>query len=300
MVRLSHVDVAGGRLAVHDLSPDAAPAAPTVLAVHGITANALAWLAVARELGGEVRLLAPDLAGRAASRDVSRPGGLAGHVDHLIAVLDAFGVDRAAVAGHSMGGFVAALAARRHPDRVAAAVLVDGGIGFGPPPDTDVDAVLDRAVGPAMRRLQMRFDSPAAYRSFWQQHPALTAVWGTPAEPDLDAYIRHDLVRDGDRWRSSCRAEVVRADGADVLCDAETLAAGPALQLPTTFLWAARGMLDEPQGLYDEARIAAARLPPNVHRRRVEDINHYTIVFLPRGVRAVAAAIRDATRRAFG
>jgi pimeloyl-ACP methyl ester carboxylesterase len=292
--RISHVDVAGGRLVVHDLSPDAAAGAPAVIAVHGITANALAWLGVARELGRDVRLLAPDLAGRAASRDVLRQGGLAGHVEHLIAVLDAFGVERAAAAGHSMGGFVAALAAHRHPDRIHAAVLVDGGVGFALPPYADVDAVLDQVVGPALRRLQMRFDSPSAYRAFWQQHPALTAVWGTPAEPDLDAYIRHDLVRDGEGWRSSCRSEVIRADGADVLSDAQTLAAAPALRVPTTFLLAARGMLDEPHGLYDEARLSTAGLPPHVQVRRVEDTNHYTIVFLPQGVRAVAAAIRAA------
>ncbi len=38
--------------------------APTVLALHGITSNGRAWDAVARELGGDVRLLAPDLRGR--------------------------------------------------------------------------------------------------------------------------------------------------------------------------------------------------------------------------------------------
>jgi pimeloyl-ACP methyl ester carboxylesterase len=300
VVDLSYVDVGGGRLAVHDLAPDAPATAPAVLAVHGITANALSWLGVARELGRDLRLLAPDLAGRAASRDVAGPGGLARHVDHLIEVLDAFGIDRAVVAGHSMGAFVTALAATRRPDRVAAAVLVDGGVGWELPADADVDAVLDAIVGPALRRLQMRFDSPAAYRTFWQQHPALRAVWGTPAEPDLEAYLRHDLVRDGDQWRSSCRAEVVRADGADVLRDPEVLGAAAALPVPATLLWAARGMLDEPQGLYDEARLAAAGLPAHVGVRLVEDTNHYTIVLLPHGARRVAAAVRQAAERASG
>ena len=297
MAGLSQVDVRGGRLAVHDLSPDAPGSAPVVLAVHGITANGLAWLPVARELGREVRLLAPDLAGRAASRDVARPGGLAGHVDDLIAVLDAVGLDRAVVVGHSMGAFVTALAAARRPDRVAAAVLVDGGIGWDLPPDADVDAVLEEMLGPALRRLRMRFASPAAYWTFWQQHPALTAVWGTTAEPDLDAYLRHDLVRDGDQWRSSCRPEVIRADGADVLRDPAVLGAASALTVPATLLWAARGMLDQPQGLYDEARVGAAGLPPHVDVRRVDDTNHYTIVLLPRGARPVAAAVRRAVDR---
>jgi pimeloyl-ACP methyl ester carboxylesterase len=297
-IDFSYVDVDHGRLAVHDLSPNARASAPAVVAMHGITANALAWLAVARELGREVRLLAPDLAGRAASRDVARPGGLARHVDDLVAVLDAFGIDRAVVAGHSMGAFVTALAATRRPDRVSAAVLVDGGIGWDLPPDADVDAVLDDVVGPALRRLQMRFDSPLACLAFWREHPALRAVWGTAAEPDLDAYIRHDLIREGDQWRSSCRSEVIRADGADIFRDPEVLGAAAALPVPATLLWAARGMLDEPQGLYDEARIGWARLPPHVDVHRIDDTNHYTIVLLPQGARPVAAAIRRAVERA--
>jgi pimeloyl-ACP methyl ester carboxylesterase len=288
------VDVDGGRLAVHDLSPDAPASAPVVVAVHGITANAMAWLAVAGELGHAVRLLAPDLAGRAASRDVRQPRGLAGHVDHLVAVLDAVGLDRAVVAGHSMGAFIAALAAVRRPDRVAAAVLVDGGVAWPPPAESDVDAALERTIGPAMRRLRMRFDSPEAYRDYWRQHPALTAVWGTAAEPALDAYLRHDLVRDGDAWRSSCRADVIRTDGADILRGPEVRAAAPSLAVPTTLLWAERGMLDEPRGLYDADHLASAGLPATVAVRQVRDVNHYTIVFRPAGVRAVAAAIRAA------
>ena len=45
--------------------------------------------------------------------------------------------------------------------------------------------------------------------------------------------------------------------------------------VPAEFLWAARGLLDEAQGLYDEARLAALDLPDGVpgHRR---DANHYT------------------------
>ncbi len=50
-------------------------------------------------------------------------------------VLDHLGLDRAVVVGHSMGAFVTALLAARHPDRVERAVLVDGGFAFPPPPD---------------------------------------------------------------------------------------------------------------------------------------------------------------------
>jgi lipase len=48
--------------------------------------------------------------------------------DDVIGVLDALGWGRAVVVGHSWGASVALAAAGAHPDRLAAAVLIDGGL----------------------------------------------------------------------------------------------------------------------------------------------------------------------------
>jgi pimeloyl-ACP methyl ester carboxylesterase len=47
------------------------------------------------------------------------------HVADAVAVLDALGVDRAVVAGHSWGGNLALQLAVAHPDRVAALLIID-------------------------------------------------------------------------------------------------------------------------------------------------------------------------------
>jgi proline iminopeptidase len=47
------------------------------------------------------------------------------HVDDAVGVLDALGVDRAAVVGHSWGGHLAMHLALAHPGRVAAALVID-------------------------------------------------------------------------------------------------------------------------------------------------------------------------------
>jgi proline iminopeptidase len=47
------------------------------------------------------------------------------HVADAVAVLDALGVDRAVVAGHSWGGHLALQLAVAHPDRVAALLIID-------------------------------------------------------------------------------------------------------------------------------------------------------------------------------
>lgn len=170
--------VVGGSLELHELAPGELP---LVLALHGITANALSWGAVASAVAGRARVVAPDLRGRAGSRAVAGPWGLGEHADDVPAVLDHLGVERAVLAGHSMGAFVAALAAARHPERVSGVLLVDGGFGFPPPAGVDGDELLHAVLGPAMARLSMTFASGDAYLEFWSQHPAVGPALEGPA-----------------------------------------------------------------------------------------------------------------------
>jgi pimeloyl-ACP methyl ester carboxylesterase len=273
-------------LEVHEW-PAAAPGAPVVLATHGITANGLSWGPVADHLGGRVRLIAPDLAGRAGSRDEPGPYGLGRHADDLIALLDGRGIERAVLAGHSMGASVTALAAVRHPDRVSGVVLVDGGLARPLPAGADVEAVLTALLGPAIARLDATFASPGEYREFWLKHPAFGFAW----MPALEAYLMHDLVGDGP-YRSSCIAEAVRVDGADMLAGPEATAAIHRLTVPGVLLWADRGLLDQTPGAYSVE--SAAGLP--VTSVRVPDTNHYSILVGPDGAEVVAAhLLRAAT-----
>jgi pimeloyl-ACP methyl ester carboxylesterase len=294
------LEVPGGSLEVHDLSVgDPGQQAPVVLAVHGITANGLSWVCVAEELyrrrgPGSVRFLAPDLRGRADSRSAPGPYGLGTHADDVLAIADTV-TARPVLVGHSMGAFVTSVAGSRAPERFTGSVLVDGGFAFPPPSDLDIDAALTAVIGPAMTRLGMRFPNPDAYLDFWRDHPALGPALAGDLGPQVRRYVLHDLVRTehGD-WVSSCVLDAIRADGADVLADPEVHAAAVravAAGLATELLWAPRGLQDEAQGLYDDARIAALDLPPAVMVTRIADVNHYTAVFAPNGTTAVVDAI---------
>ena len=295
------IELPEGSLAIHDLTVGAAaPEAPVVLAVHGITANGLSWRRVADEVdrrhgSGAVRFLAPDLRGRGDSRTAPGPYGLAAHVDDLTQIASVFAAAPLLV-GHSMGAFICALAVARHPDRFAGAVLVDGGLAFPVDASADIDAALQAVIGPAMDRLRMRFDGPDAYLDFWAQHPALGPVLRGPGGDAARAYIEHDLVEDADapgQWHSTCVLEAVRADGAAVMADPEThaaLAVAVAQGVPLDLVWARRGLLDEPQGLYDVARLAALEVPDAVCTTEV-DANHYDVILGETGVAAVVDAI---------
>ncbi len=259
------------------------PGAPVVLAVHGVTANHLSWQSLAAL--DRFTVVAPDLRGRGRSNRLEGRAGMDRHADDLVAVLDHLGLDTVRVAGHSMGGFVAAALAERHPGRVAATVLVDGGLPFPPlPPGTSLDEALAAAIGPAAARLSMTFGSTEAYLDFWRAHPAFAGHW----DGEVEAYLAYDL----DGQRSSVSGDAVREDSADLL-DAE-VASRRADALPdgTVFLRAERGMLDDPGGLYPVDLVAqhVGRFP-RIQVREVPGVNHYTVVMGRPGALVVADAL---------
>ncbi|MFF5272678.1 alpha/beta fold hydrolase [Streptomyces sp. NPDC000133] len=281
------VPVAGGELAALRW-PAGEPGAPVVVALHGITANALSWGRVAGTLAGRVTLIAPDLRGRGASAGLPGPYGIAAHTDDVAALTEALGLDRVVLAGHSMGAFVAALAAVRHPDRFGPLLLVDGGVGFPAPTHLSPDELMTAVIGPAMDRLSMTFADRAAYRAFWQAHPAFA---GDAWSPEVDAYIQRDLTGEEPAMHSSCRIEAVRTDGVG-LFDGEVLSAVRKLPVPATLLWAARGLMDEEQGLYDEKRLAVAGLgDTRVEPVAVPDVNHYTVLTGGAGAQEIATRL---------
>lgn len=113
-------------------------AAPPVVLLHGQPGSAAVW-APLRPLLAPRRVLAVDRPGY--GLNPAGAMGFAGNVAALVARLDAAGVDRAVLVGHSWGGGVAALAAARHPDRVAGLVLAAS---VGPGALTATDRVLAR------------------------------------------------------------------------------------------------------------------------------------------------------------
>lgn len=282
------VPVTGGELAVHRLTAPA-DGLPVVIVVHGITANGLSFGPVAARLEGRAAVLAPDLRGRAASREIGEPRGLSAHADDVLAVIESAGADPVVLAGHSMGAFVAAMAAARAPQRVSRLLLVDGGLALPVPEQAAAlppEQLIQAVIGPAMARLSMTFDSPEHYEQFWAQHPALGPALDGPSGDLIRDYLRHDLVPgpDGLGWVSSCQAEHVKVDGVEVLLDAEAAAAprvALAAGVPTSLLWAERGLMNEDGGLYTQERLDALDLPDGLGTEFVPGANHYSMIFEP-------------------
>lgn len=288
-----HVGVAG--------APPGTPGVPVVIAAHGITGSHPTWAPVARHLGDSVTLLAPDLRGRGQSAAVGGPFGMAAHARDLVAVLDHVGCDRAVVAGHSMGAYIVARFAADAPERMAGAVLVDGGLPLPVPPDVDPDVLLALVLGPSLARLQMTFPSMEAYRDFWRAHPAFAPG---PLTDDVLDFIDYDLGPpeagpEGDAvFRSRVSEDAVRADGRDLLDGDSVTKALEALPDPCVLLWAPRGLQNEERPLIPAEVIDGARSAlPHLVVTEVTDTNHYFVLLGDGPAGVVAGEIRRLASR---
>lgn len=296
--RAIEVPVTGGRLTV-GLWGERGPA---VVCAHGITANHTEFQAVADALGPDVRLIAPDLRGRGRSNGIDGPWGMAAHGDDLVSVMDHLEVPRAEVLlGHSMGGFVAAVAAARHPDRFGRVLMVDGGvplmkaafIGYLPFSGFIIEKLVQRIIGPSLTRLDMTFPSRDAYREFWRAHPALAADWSAYVE----RYVDYDLEGAPPRLKPSTRKDALLRDVRTQLIEDLVPTSLRQIRCPVRFLAAERGLMNELTPLYPDDKLArhAAGIA-QFSSARVPGVNHFTIVISERGGRGVAAEIRQLMR----
>lgn len=113
-----------------------------VLLLHGLGGTSSAWLPQAMALAATHRFIAPELAGAGRSPLPDAPLTAATHLADIIAVLDAEGLDRVHVAGHSFGALLALHLAAMVPQRVTSLILAGG---FAAPTPQQVSGMRDRA-----------------------------------------------------------------------------------------------------------------------------------------------------------
>ncbi|MEV0455049.1 alpha/beta hydrolase [Catellatospora methionotrophica] len=255
------------------------------VAAHGITASAMSFRAVARQLPEDWSLVAVDLRGRGGSAGLPGPYGMDAHAADLAAVAEHLGAP-VALTGQSMGAYAALRAAVRRPELFSRLVLVDGGLPLPVPAEFDPDKLLELTIGPAVARLRETYPSVDAYVAFFQAHPALAGDWND----DMAAYVRYDATGEPGAIRSRTSSEAVYADGRDLLLGGAAFGDDLVrLTLPATLLYAPRGMFGQapgmlPQPVVDHWAAQAPLLRPEL----VDDTNHYTILMTDRPAALIA------------
>ncbi|NUK07445.1 alpha/beta hydrolase [Streptomyces lunaelactis] len=249
----------------------------TAVAAHGLSASAMSFGAVARQLPSDWSLFALDLRGRGGSDATPGRYGMDTHAADICAAAERWGAGApVTLTGHSMGAYIALRAAARRPELFGRLLLIDGGLPFHPPADIDPDDMLQATLGPAIARLSMTYETDEAYVDFFRAHPGLGPYWSD----DIEAYVRYDLTGPAGARRSRAQEAAVMHDGRELLTSAAAFEQDLAdLALPAHLLYAPRGLMDTEPGMNPEPMVTlwTSRVPL-LTAEPVPDCNHYTIL----------------------
>jgi pimeloyl-ACP methyl ester carboxylesterase len=103
-----------------------------LLLTHGFSATSAMFASTVDALAPSRPCVTWDVRGHGASDSPDDPAAysIPLSVADMVAILDAEGIDRVVLLGHSMGGYLSLEFVRAHPERVAALVLVGTGPGY--------------------------------------------------------------------------------------------------------------------------------------------------------------------------
>lgn len=220
--------------------------ADAAILIHGFGGDLNTWMFNHEELAAQHQVYALDLPGHGRSSKHVGAGSLAGFAETLNGFIDATGIAKAHLVGHSMGGAIAILFARAHPDRCLSLSLI-ASAGLGPEIDSEyiqgfVSAKRRNELKPYLERLFV--DPCSVTRQLVEETLKYKRLDGV--EPALRAIAGH--LCPGGRQEILLREELSR------------------LPLPVLVLWGA-----------DDRILPAAhalRLPPNVRTEILPGCGH--------------------------
>jgi len=115
---LGYVDAAGTRTRYLEIGSGE----PLIL-LHGTGGHLEAYARNFAPLSEHFRVIAYDMTGHGYTDKPDTPYTVDLHSDHLLALMDSLGIERAHLSGESLGAWVAAWTAARHPERVSKLML---------------------------------------------------------------------------------------------------------------------------------------------------------------------------------
>ena len=263
-----------------------------VVAVHGISANHLAWQAVADQLDEQWQLVAMDRRGCGLSDKPTHAAayGLQQTGDDTAEVIRSMGFEKVLLVGHSYGGYSVEQTAARHPDLVAGLLIVDGGFTMIPE-GTDLEALLRIVLGPSIRRMESQWPSVEEFLAPMKAG----ASWRIGGEWNdyVDRYYRADIVGEPPHLMSRTSLLMLMEEfksmaAASLHDDLEKITC------PVHVMRAEYGLLvtgEEPMLLPDVYMEEMRKRVPHMTDEIVAGTNHYTITLSELGGKSVAAAI---------
>ena len=209
---------------------------PTIVLLHGAGFDHTAWALHSRWFAHHgYGVLAPDMPGH--GRSCGAPlRSIAEMADWTAALLEAAGVARATLVGHSMGSLVALETAARHPAKVSALGLIG------------TTATMN--VGPDLLKAAEANDHAAV---------DMVSIWGLGFDAELGGSLAPGLWMHGGAQRvlERCPPGVLFSDLSACNAYQDALAAASKITVPTTLVLGERDMMTPSRG----GKALAAALP---------------------------------------
>lgn len=266
-VRLHYLDVGHGE--------------PPLLLLHGLSANAQSFAGlIAAGLGDSFRLIVPDLRGRGRSAAPATGYSMEDHARDVLALLDALGLDRVVVVGHSFGGFLGIYLAATRPERVDRLVVIDAAMTLNPR--------VGEMLKPSLDRLTRTYPSADAYLAEVRGAPYMDNAWDSA----IERYFRAEIRDNGDGTVASSTSASAIAQALQAVVGERWGELVPRVTQPVLLLNAvgAYGPPGSPPLVEADYARETARAFPRCRYERVPG-NHLTMMFTP----GAAAVTREIT-----
>lgn len=259
-----------------------------LLLMHGLSANCRHFDGlITAGLATHFRVLAVDLRGRGLS---DKPAGMvyapADHARDIIGMLDALGIEKVLLGGHSYGGLMTMYIGAHYPERVKKMVILDAGI---------MHPKVKDLIAPAIRRLGQPVESFETYLAAMKQNPAYhQGVWND----DIVAYYRADVydLPDG-RVMPRSTPDIINA-AVDQILEVDWPTVMPRATMPGILIHGTEGVgpAPTPPVLPDDGAQQTLSYLPDCRYLRIPG-NHYTMLYGD-NAHAIVDAIVDFAGRA--
>jgi len=229
---------------------------PTLIAMHGITGHAEAYVRNLKALSEHFDVWAIDFIGHGYSDKPDHPLEIKHYIDQLLGFMETIGVEKSYLTGESLGGWVAARFAIDYPEKVERILLNTMGGTMANP------AVMERLYTLSME---------AAEDPSWER--VKTRLEWLMADP---AMVTDDLIRTRQAifqqpdWLKACQANMALQDLETRKRNMLTDEALGQIKAPALVLWTTK----DPSGPVDEGRRIAG-LIPNGELAVMENCGHW-------------------------
>ena len=225
---------------------------PLLLLLHGISGHAEAYVRNLQAHSEHFNVYALDFIGHGYSTKPDHPLEIEHYIGQVLEILDQLGVERAHFSGESLGGWVGAKIAARHPERVERLVL---------------NTVAGTRADPKVMKALYTLSTEAAKDPSWERVKArLEWLMADPSMVTDDLIRTRQMIFQQPDWMRACESNMALQDPEvrrrNMLTDDDLR----AIEAESLVIWTTK----DPSGPVDEGRRIAELIP----RGRLEVIDN--------------------------